>query len=420
MGLLDRFTRRGWASIADATPDVAREERVFVPVSQPTVPSDITLQSQWREAPVRGSLELLAAYVHSPPFRAVVSRIANSFGDVEYYERTPVRVPNNPMHPLCQLINNYNPKLIGAHGRMLELLYLDVLGESITIKIPVSGPKKYNLDPVPPTWVQIAHDDKLGTQYLIQIPGRGEYRFTPDQIVHRRDLNLLNPYGRGGGAGLSVADEIESAEYASKWAKGYFLNGTKPEYIMSVMGATEPQAAQIKQSIREKHQGFEKAWTPFITSADVKIHELTRKIGDERIVELQKNWQNIIRWVYGVPPEVIGDVDNSNRATAQEAEQLMGKFVTGPRARDYKDSMMAHFSEDFGGVLLGYDHPAPRSFDRADEIKSRHSWCFTRNEVRESAGMDAVPDGDVYAVPANLVEVKQGRTVLRIVGNNDG
>jgi phage portal protein BeeE len=262
--------------------------------------------------------------------------------------------------------------------------------------------------------VTIEHEENGDPVYLVRMPGRGEYRFGADQIIHRRALNLLNPYGRGGGAGLAVADEIESDEYASKWVKGYFLNGTKPEYIMSIPGATQDQAKQVRTQITERHQGFDRAWHPYVTGTDVKIIELTRKLGDERIAELRKNWQNIIRWVYGVPPEVIGDVDNSNRATAQEAEQLMGKFVTGPRARDYRDSMMAEFGEEFNADLDN-DSPAPKAFDRQDEIMSRHSWSFTRNEIRQSAGKDAVPDGDVYAVPANLVEVPQGRRVVRII-----
>ena len=80
----------------------------------------------------------------------------------------------------------------------------------------------------------------------------------------------------------------------------------------------------------------------------------------------------------------------------------MGKFVIEPRVRDYRETWQILMAPHFGNPILRNNEVAPRAFDRRDEIMSRHSYDFTRNEVRREAGFDPVADGDVYLVPTNL------------------
>jgi len=407
MGLLDRFTRSGFAKIASQLPDDAREERVFSTVpSVISAPQAITTASTWAQPPQRGSIELLAAYLVSPPFRSVVERISQAFASVPYYVHT--RGAEDDFNaPICQLIKRYNRQLIGSQGRQLEQIYLDILGESIVIMLPISGPQRYELYPVSPTWVTVEQTDE-GELYIVRIPGRGEFRFPAPMVAHRRTVDPTNPYGRTRGAGYAVADEIEADEYASKHSKAYFYNSMKPEFIMTVKG-TESQARDMKAKLADQHQGFRKAWSPMVTSAELTLHELTRKLGDEKIVELRKSYSDIIRWTYGIPPEIVGIVDNSNRATAKEADHFLGKYVVEPRAVAYQEAVLHFYGEAFGNPDLRHVSSIPREFDRQDEIRSRHAHHFTRNEVRMAAGHDPVSDGDVYAVPVNLVEVQAER-----------
>lgn len=374
----------------------------------------------WMVPPSRGTDDILAAYVLSPMVRACVQRVVQSYARVKYFVR--VRGEEDYRHPVIRKMNAYNPRLIGSQGRRLEQTYLEVCGESITLIHP-DGRGDIELWPVPPTWVTMS--SKAGRRiYEVNINGR-QYEYEDHEVLHRWETDLLNPYGRGRGGALGVADEVEVDEYASRHTKGYFFNSTVPEFIATIKGADEAQARKLKQDYLNKHQGWDKAWQPMFTPYDLDIKELTRKLGDERVEEIRKFNMDVVRWMYGVPPEIVGMVENSNRATIREAKEIMGEFVTDPRCQYYGEVWQHVIAPE---VDLGYESPIPKIFGRRDEIMRGTSWNFTRNEFRREAGLKDVPDGDVYVVPVNMAESAASRslkdcgaeTPIRLVEDNCG
>lgn len=397
---------------------IAREQDVQTPASamvqtRAVSPSDAfsgpaTHSHQWRQPPARGSADLLAAYVVSPPFRSVVQRVVQAYARVPFF----VDAGNDRQdydHPAIKLMNSYNRRLVGSQGRRLEQTYLEVVGESITVLFPVAGPQRLEMYPVSPTWVTI--ESRAGEPvYIVRMNGR-EYEFAEHEVLHRRELDLSNPYGRGKGGGYAVADEIESDEYAAKFSKSYFYNSSVPEFIATIKDATPQQALDLQAKFDAKHKGFRKGWQPHFTSHELSIHELTRKLGDERIDEMRKYWADVVRWLYGIPPEILGVVENSNRATIQEARQIMGEFVTDPRCQYFQETWQQLIAPSFGNPKISYVSPIPKIFDRRDEIMSRHPYHFTRNEIRREGGFSEVRDGDVYATPVNIAATPAERTL---------
>jgi phage portal protein BeeE len=374
------------------------------------------LHGTWRQPPRRGDWSLLEAYVASPALRSVVQRVSRAFGSQAWY----VHQGSGPMEgnynaPICSLIKNYNPRLYGRQGRELEQLYLDVCGEYIAVVLPApEAATGVHIYPVPPTWVTV--ETLAGEpEYWIQRPGRAPWSFPGHQIIHRREIDLVDPYGRGRGGARALADEIEIDEYASKYAKSYYFNSTSPEFIATVKNASPTQVKALRDQYLQRHRGFFSSWQPAFVPFELDIHTLTERIGDQGIEDIRRYTSDVIRWLYGVPPEIIGVVDSSNRATIQEAQQIMGLYVVDPRLDDYRESVLHYFGPAFGDPDLRYVSSVPKIFDRRDEIMSRHAYHFTRNEVRQEAGFAAVEDGDVYALPVNL-EVDQAQRTLSTAG----
>lgn len=358
------------------------------------------MQHQWSQPPQRGAGDVLAAYVLSPMVRACVQRVVQAFSRVQFYVRENGGDENYD-HDSIALMHGYNRRLIGSQGRRLEQTYLDVCGECITLIHPGAKPGEIELWPVPPTWVTIS--TRKGERiYQVQINGH-QYEYEEHEVLHRWEVDLLNPYGRGKGGAVSVADEIETDEYASRHTKGYFFNSTVPEFIAVIRGAKEAEAKRLKEHYVQKHQGWDKTWQPMFTHLDLDIKELTRKLGDERVEEIRKFAMDVVRWMYGVPPEIIGMVENSNRATIREAREIMGEFVTDPRCQSYQELWQHQIiGPKQKGVKVGYDSPIPKIFGRRDEIMAKNPYHFTRNEFRREAGLKDVADGDIYVVPVNI------------------
>lgn len=56
-----------------------------------------------------------------------------------------------------------------------------------------------------------------------------------------KELNPLDPYKRGLGAAESLADEIETDEYAAKFQKKFFYNDATPTTLISMPGSSKDQ-----------------------------------------------------------------------------------------------------------------------------------------------------------------------------------
>lgn len=368
---------------------------------------DAQAGGKWKQPPKRGENGLLAAYCSSPPFRSIVNRVASSFGAVPFYVKDGD--VKDKTHPAIQLLNGYNRVMLGSQGRELEQVYLDITGDAVTVIAPKAGPTRMELFPVPSNWVTV--DSRAGRPVYLVKMGRETYEFGPESILHQREIDPSNPYGRGRGAGWAAADEIQADEQIAKHVGAYFYNSTRPEFVGILKGASDEKLKAWANDWDNKHRGFRRHWRPAWLNFEVEFKELTSRLGDEPIRDLRDSHLEMIQWLYGVPPEVLGRVTNSNRATIKEAKEMMGTYVLDPRARRRRDVWQMLCDLAFDGAEIAYDSPIPREFDRRDEIMSRHAHHFTRNEVRREAGFDDVPDGDVYMVPVNLVEVAAKRTL---------
>lgn len=406
-----------WSEAADST----LEERALpVPTQVGTVSSGNTHGGlvdlhRWSSPPKKGEYDLISAYTDSPPFRSVVNRVNTSFGGIQFFS-VDDDGRQDFTHPAIKLLDNYNPQMRGSQGRELEQLYVDVPGDAVTIVCPSATERKVELYPVPPNWVTM--DTYKGEERYIVSMGGMEYEFGPEYIIHQKEINPFDPYGRGKGTGWAAADEITADEQVAKHVTSYYYNSTRPEFIGVLKGASAEQIKTFEKDWDNKYRGFRRHWRPAWLSAEVDIHDMTQKLVGEDIRMLRDLHLEMIQWLYGVPPEVLGRVTNSNRATIKEAKEMMGTYVLDPRARRRKCLWQFVADQLWPGTEIGYVSPIPREFDRRDEIMSRHPYAFTVNDIRQEAGYDPVPDGDVYPVPTNIELVSQtGRTMRQIRGS---
>ena len=132
-------------------------------------------------------------------------------------------------------------------------------------------------------------------------------------------------------------------------------------------------------------------------------------IVDLNLVEVRKHLGEILVETFGIPPEILGHVENSNRATITAAQTLFACNVLLPRLTFLEVELNEELVPDFGrtDVVLLFDSPVPEDKDFALDTTKAHPWAFKADEIRGLAGMPALPDeeGQVFAVPFNLALV---------------
>jgi HK97 family phage portal protein len=396
----------------------------------------------WRSR--RSIQEVLAAYNTSPWFRAVVERAAYAAAIVPwrmyatkrksprrgFYRDITVQMGGSleireamlskleaqgrlvevTDHVLLEMLANPNPLLTGVDVRLITFALLFVAGEAgwALERNGVGAPTA--IWPIPPHWI-IKTPTTDDMTYVVQMHGK-RYDFTAEEFVLFRNPSLVNPYGRGTGLGVALADELENDEYISKFQTSFFHSNGRPDLLVVVKpapGAIGPEIDGLKaqkEEFENKYRGAGQGRSMW-TRGDITIQEISQKLVDLELTE-QRTWlKDLIRQVIGVPPEIMGDIDNSNRATITGALAIMAIMSTVPQLEKFRAQLQQHLVPMYDRRLaLGYISPVPA--DREFELKAIQvaPYAATRGEIRKLQGLeDRGKSDNIHVMPMGLTVV---------------
>lgn len=354
------------------------------------------------DPPRRGDAALLAAYESSPILQSVVSAIADSVADVEWTiteggEDLPL---DDPARVLWERPNSH---MTGFAYRRLQVSYRELLGESFAVVAPApdrGDGVDIELLPFPPTAVS-----RRGDQWIIRLPDGDEIAFSLEEVFWSRSLSLSDPMGRGRGRGLAVADEIEADEYAARFDKSFFYNSGRPDFMMLLPGANQERIDRFKRQWRRRYSGIDNHHQPAILGkpvnggASAEIIQLQQKFSEISTSDFRTFQHRIIRRTFGVPPEIVGEIENSNRATITAAEVIMARRVVKPRLRMMREEWQAKVVPLVAGgrdLRLSYVDPEPEDREHKRAIIAEHPYAFSVNEIRAQAGLPPVEGGEIF------------------------
>lgn len=373
------------------------------PSRAPQSESLLTRLTPWGEPPKRGNRELLRAYGSAPWLRAVAGRIAAELASVaEWKLFIPAKKGGErkeiERHALLDLLNRANPAMTGATALKLTQLWIDLPGEAFWILERNAQGHPVEFWPVPPQWV-------------LDIPGRTRNTFRvshgdfqreipASDVVWLREVDPENPYGRGSGIARSLADELDTDEYAAKRVKAFFYNGTSPEILVSAQGMNQEQARQAKERWESEHRGFWNSFRTFWTGSQITVNRLDTTFKDMQLIELRKWQRDIVTEVFGIPPEVLGIIENSNRATIDASYYLFARGVLRPRLEFLRTELQEWLVPQFDERLeLGFVDPVPEDDEFKLKATQARPGAFTDNEVRELAGYEPADGKDEFPAP---------------------
>ncbi|HUT76628.1 MAG TPA: phage portal protein [Polyangia bacterium] len=411
-----------------------------------------------RQLPRRGTPQLLEAYSETPWLRAVMGKVSFAVGTAgwEVWRETGAVAgvsrqlrrasPNRrklmkaaikrgeiemlPGHPALDVLESPNPYMTGCAMMGALETHASLVGDAFGLvehRVTDGTPKE--LWPIPPHWVTEIPGPGRPAEFAIKAQGGTAKQYPLDAMVWVRDLDPLNPYGRGSGYGRSLSDEIDADELAAKHQKAIMNNQARPDLIVQVPGASPDQLSAYQEAWASKFQGSHKARLPQFTSREsVQIHEIQQQsLADLQLVELRKFERDLIIEVFGVPPEKLGITESSNRATIEAADFFFAKDVIVPRLVRLRDALnMPAVTLADGTVIPGrfitrwgedlfLDYVSPVEEDRQHQlaVMTAAGYAFTDDEKRALADHEPLPDGEgeIKRVPFNLVSEPVGEGV---------
>lgn len=376
--------------------------------------------------PRRGTRAILEAYRTMPWLHSVSNRLAN-----EAASATKLRLFNGPeddetrqqlpvtdrryevITMLRRSVRLANGMKVSARKRWkLVHLWMSLLGEAGLIKQRGAGNRVVGLVPINPYWVKRLPSP--GHPWFdVQVDKDMAIRpVSPDDMIWLSDPDPLNPYARGVGTAESLADELDTDEYAAKMAKAFFVNGGLPDFFVTFEGASEKQLVAAEERFRAKYNGARKSGATHWTGAKMDIKRLDTSFKDQDLMPLRKFERDTIIQTYNVSPEIFGILDGSTRDSTDNAYYLLALGVLVPWLDLLTDALQDDLAEEEygGGFFFGYKSPVPDDRKHKLQCIATAPSAFYKRDVREVGGFTPDPEcGDepltskpVVAGPTNI------------------
>jgi len=382
------------------------------------------LHKTWSQAPSLASSQLLALY-HTNPRLDGVRIIAQKCASTELYlyDKADYRANKNRAEiieeaEIYELLENPCPnfrEITGWSVRYFIFACYTLVGEAYLLKIRDPKGRVISLSPISPSWVITTPtvNNNYWEIYPYGTTASASIKVPENDVICFKDIDLLDPYGRGRGTAETIGDEIQTDEYSAKYAKNLFFNDATPSAIIYAPAGTKETADQIKQSWLQKMAGFNHAKEPMVlTGEGSKFEKIANNPTELDFVNSRKFLRDTSNQQFHIPPEIFGILDNSNRSTIDSAFYLLNKNVLADYLRMFERVMNNQLLwEDFDPehrLILHHENTIEEDIEQklriANEGLSRG--VLTVNDWRGAMGYELDErSGDVYLRSMATVEV---------------
>ena len=237
--------------------------------------------------------------------------------------------------------------------------------------------------------------------------------YPKDRVIVDIDPDLTKPYAEGRGKAEAIKDEIETDELVQKYIKYFYINSARPDvYVTASSGdeMTEEDVKRIESKWLQKFQGINNAHKPVFLNWDAKVFSVPNNHKDMELLDTRRFYRDTTIQHFGVPPEIMGIVENSNKATVIAAEHIYAKQVRLPLLEHFErivtQFLMPRFP-DSEGMTFRFENILPDDVELALKVASEgiKVGTLTINEWRIAMGYPRLSDdiGNSLLIPSNKV-----------------
>jgi len=394
------------------------------------------LCAQLGGGPARNPQGWLNAFKTCTQLRAPVNRIAEDVAAVPFHlkRRLPGavvlngKVPAEIVHEgnanaveawILRLLKQPNPRMTGTRFRWLIEVYLETVGyapiQIIWETVRLNGRKTQfpaQLKPIPPHRLVSLPDE--GKPYFVVLGARGQrVEIEAGSVIWLNLVDVLDPYGMGAGAAAAVDDEVSQIKYAGIWNNNFYRQGAHPGTVVGLDGVSPETKKHIQNEWESKYTGIHNAHRPLFVEGKVSVQAFGPSHKEQDFTATQQHLGDRLRFNWGMPPELLGDVRNSNRATIQGATQVHQQGNLAPRVAFLQEHFNAYLMPLFGDpdLFLEWDNPVQSTEELMHEKLSRGYEIGTVTRDQWLMGHDMDPLGEPWGNQINVPLNMQGHNI---------
>jgi HK97 family phage portal protein len=240
--------------------------------------------------------------------------------------------------------------------------------------------------PLPPAWMRVVpgHDEHV-REYRLRRGGR-EVRLEARDVVHFRYPNPEDPWW--GRSPLEAAIEaVQADESIARAQRRSFENGPFPGALLRTRDPlTKEQQERFRALFESRHVGPDAAGRLLMTDGEAEITPFTTSPREMDFVGSARSVRDRILGVFGVPPAVLGIVEDFNRANAQAAQEIFARATLLPKLALIASRVTQDVASAFlpGGITCEFASPVPadREANRRDMEAGVRLGVLSANEAR--------------------------------------
>jgi len=320
------------------------------------------------------------------------------------------REPANDLQIYDVLHNAPNEEMAPFAFNEACMTAINLGGNSVSEKLVNNRNEVIGLYPY--KWEQVKIDRDSTTNKLIYIIRNGfkEKTLRRDQVFHVPGPSF------DGVVGMSPIEYVSTAIRLGKsyesFGVNFYKNGANPSLVFKFPSALGDEAYnRLKKDLEKNYAGLVNTGKPILLEEGGEAVPLTIKPADAQMIENKRFQIEDICRIYRVPMHLVQDLSRStnNNIEHQSLEFIM--YTMLPWAKRWEENanmqlltreerMAGYFFEyNMSGLLRG------DSVSRATAYGTGRQWGWLSvNDIRKLENMSALPNGDIYLTPANMVE----------------
>lgn len=236
--------------------------------------------------------------------------------------------------------------------------------------------------------------------YVYHGPDGEDVPLALDEVVFIRRPRPGDPY-RGISPVEAMLLDIGADKAAAEWNAAFFRNSAEPGGIVEIeRKLTDAEFRQHQARWREQHQGTSAAHRVAVLEGGMKWVERKMSMRDMEFTQLRALSGEKIREATGFPKPLLGTVEDVNRANAEAAEYVFGKWWVVPRCERLKGALNVDLLKLFGMAdVLEFDYETPVDEDGEHANAERDSKVNAALSLIE-AGFDPAEVLEAFDLPA--------------------